>query len=235
MIRLAPEGWPLVLTGLVLSLALGGAGIWGSALLGAQPGPLWRSALLAGAGILGVLTLFTLYFFRDPVRIPPPGEELVLAPGDGRVIQILRVPEPDFLGGEATRISIFLSIFNVHLQRAPISGEVAFRSYHPGKYLAAWNPKASEENERASLGIVSGPHRVLVRQIAGLIARRVVTDQEEGDSVARGDRIGLIRFGSRVDLFLPPEWEVTCKEGDTARGGLTVLARMPKERKGDSG
>jgi phosphatidylserine decarboxylase len=224
MIRLAPEGWPFVMGGLLLGAALA-ALAWA---LGSAGGPGWRSALLGAAALPGLFALFSLYFFRDPVRTAPPGEELVLAPGDGRVVQIARLDEPTFLGGEAIRISIFLSLFNVHVQRAPLSGRVAHRSYHPGKFLAAWSPKASLENEQASLGIDTGAGRVLVRQIAGLVARRVVTDRQEGDSVTRGERIGLIRFGSRVDLFLPPQWEVLCKEGDTARGGLTVLARIPE-------
>jgi phosphatidylserine decarboxylase len=190
----------------------------------------WSRAFWAGGSLVAVLTLFTAYFFRNPVRIPPPGEDLVLAPGDGRILEIVPEQEPTFLDGSATRISIFLSIFNVHVQRAPLSGEVAHRNYRPGKYLAAWNPKASEENEQASLGIVAGRHKVLVRQIAGLVARRVVTDPRVGDSVARGERIGLIRFGSRVDLVLPPDWPVECKVGDSVKGGLTVLARIPRTR-----
>ena len=234
MIRLAPEGWPFVLTGLLSTLALAGAGWWLGA-HGTAPGSGgWGKGLLAGGALLAVFTLFTAYFFRNPVRIPPPGEDLVLAPGDGRILEILTVQEPTFMAGPATRISIFLSVFNVHVQRAPISGQVAHRRYQPGKYLAAWNPKASEENEQASLGIVSGPHRVLVRQIAGLVARRVVTDPMEGDSVTRGDRIGLIRFGSRVDLFLPPGWEVTCRKGDRAVGGETILARVPPVGDGET-
>ena len=201
MIRLAPEGWPFVLIG------LGATGILAILLwtVGASTPPPLRTSLLVGSWALGLLTLFTLYFFRDPVPQIPPGEELVLAPGEGRIIQIVRMDEPVFLQGPATRISIFLSVFNVHVQRAPLSGQVAYRHYNPGKYLAAWNPKASEENEQASVGIRSEKGKVLVRQIAGLVARRVVTDHNEGDRVARGHRIGLIRFGSRVDLFIPPE------------------------------
>jgi phosphatidylserine decarboxylase len=179
------------------------------------------------AGLTGVLTLFTLYFFRNPTPDVPAGEDLVLAPGEGRVIQIARVDEPVFLEGPANRISIFLSVFNVHVQRAPITGRVAYRHYNPGKYLAAWNPKASEENEQASLGIEAAEDRVLVRQIAGLVARRVVTDPEMGDAVTRGERIGLIRFGSRVDLFIPPAWEILCREGEKVKVGETVLARIP--------
>jgi phosphatidylserine decarboxylase len=133
------------------------------------------------------------------------------------------------MGGPARRISIFLSVFDVHVQRAPVSGTVEHRSYRPGKYAVAWLDKASEDNEQASLGITTPYGRVLVRQIAGLVARRIITDPAEGDRVARGDRIGLIRFGSRVELFLPLDWEITCAVGDRVRVGLTVLARQPAE------
>lgn len=222
MIRLAPEGWPFILIGAAATGALAAAWVFGSSL---PPG--LRMGIQCSAWLLAALTIFTVYFFRNPVPEIPPGPELVLAPGEGRVIQIVPVEEPEFLRGPATRISIFLSVFNVHVQRAPISGEVAYFRYNPGKYLAAWNPKASEENEQASVGIRNGDTRVLVRQIAGLIARRVVTDHHEGDRVSRGDRIGIIRFGSRVDLFIPPNWEITCQEGDKVKVGETVLARMP--------
>jgi phosphatidylserine decarboxylase len=143
------------------------------------------------------------------------------------VIDVSDVDEPTFLGGAARRISIFLSVFDVHVQRAPVSGTVAYRSYRPGKYAVAWLEKASEDNEQSSLGIATPAGRVLVRQVAGLVARRIVTDPAEGERVERGARIGLIRFGSRVDLFLPAAWEVTCSVGDRARVGATVLARQP--------
>jgi phosphatidylserine decarboxylase len=225
MTRLAPEGWPFILIGLVATGILAGL-VW---TVGPSLPPWLRTSFLWGSWILALLTVFTVFFFRDPTPQIPIGDGLVVAPGEGRVIQITQVEEPAFLEGPATRISIFLSVFNVHVQRAPISGEVGYRHYNPGKYLAAWNPKASEENEQASTGIQSGNHKVLVRQIAGLVARRVVTDHSEGRMVSRGDRIGIIRFGSRVDLFIPPEWEVTCSEGDKVRVGESVLARIPVE------
>ena len=225
MTRLAPEGWPFIVIGLLATGALMGIA-WAA---GSSIPPALRTTLLWGGWILALLTVFTVYFFRNPTPDIPPGEDLVVAPGEGRVIQITQVEEPAYLKGPATRISIFLTVFNAHVQRAPISGEVGYRHYNPGKYLAAWNPKASEENEQASIGIQSGPHKVLVRQIAGLIARRVVTDHGEGQMVSRGDRIGIIRFGSRVDLFIPPGWEVMCGEGDKVRVGESVLARIPSE------
>jgi phosphatidylserine decarboxylase len=215
-VRLAREGWPFLLGGLLLS------------------GAAWAWAVVAGgivvttaAFALSALTFFVLWFFRDPIRALPGDAALVVAPGEGRVIDIIEIEEPSFLKETARRITIFLSVFDVHVQRAPVSGRVEHREYVPGKYLVAWKEKASHENERASLGIATPHGRVLVKQIAGLVARRIITDHQVGDALERGDRIGLIRFGSRVDLFLPLHWEVTCNVGDTARVGVTPLARMP--------
>ncbi len=215
MIRFAREGAPFIAAGVALTAGLG-ALAW-------LRGGWWTSA----AGVAAVLTLFVLYFFRDPVREGPSDPALVLAPGEGRVVEITEVDEPTLFGGPARRISIFLSIFDVHVQRSPVDGRVVHRSYRPGGYAIAWKPKASEENEQASLGLETPAGPVLVRQIAGLVARRIVTDPEEGDEVRRGERIGLIRFGSRVDTFVPLEWEVACDVGDRARVGRTALARMP--------
>lgn len=223
MIRLAPEGWPFIIAGAALAAVLA---LLAWSLTGG-PGSSWWAGLLGVSGLVLLLTLFSVYFFRNPVPEIPEDPALVLSPGSGRVIQVATVDEAEFMGGAATRISIFLSVFNVHVQRAPVSGEVLFVRYNPGRYLAAWNPKASEENEQASIGIRTGSGRVLVRQIAGLVARRIVTDPEEGDRVERGQRIGLIRFGSRVDLFLPTDWTVLCEEGDPVDVGETPLARMP--------
>lgn len=214
--KLAPEGYPFA----AVSVLVAGAAWVASA--AADGWPVRVAAIVLTAG-----TLFVLWFFRDPRRALPGGEEIVVAPGEGRVIEISEVEEPTFLRSTARRISIFLSIFDVHVQRSPVSGTVEHREYRPGKYEIAWLEKASEGNEQASLGITTPHGRVLVRQIAGLVARRIVTDPAEGDSVERGQRIGLIRFGSRVELFLPTNWEVMCAVGDRARVGTTPLARLP--------
>ncbi len=178
------------------------------------------------ASLLTLLTAFVFYFFRDPEREIPSGEGAVISPGDGKIIDIREVDESSFIGGPCRRITIFLSVFNVHVQRAPVSGDVAHREYRPGEFAVAWHPKASEKNEQSSLGLIAGGHRVLVRQIAGLIARRIVTYPEQGGRVERGERIGLIRFGSRVDLFIPLDWSLDCAVGDKVAGGSTILARM---------
>lgn len=212
--RLVPEGYPFV-AGAALLAAVG----WGAvAQLGGAPA-------LAAAVLFSTLALFVLWFFRDPVRVAPTQGDLVVAPGEGRVIEIKEVHEPSFLRSMARRITIFLSVFDVHVQRSPVSGTVEHRDYKPGKFAVAWLEKASEDNEQASLGIATPHGRVLVRQIAGLVARRIVTDPSKGDRVERGQRIGIIRFGSRVDLFVPLDWELTCKVGDRARVGATPLAR----------
>jgi phosphatidylserine decarboxylase len=213
----AREGIPFIGVGVILAAA-------GWLAVGAGAGGAWMQT---AAALLTVLALFTIWFFRDPRRPVPGAPGLVLAPGEGRVILVNEADEPTFLGGRARKISIFLSIFDVHVQRSPLAGTVAHRSYRPGTYAVAWADKASDDNEQASLGLETPHGKVLVRQIAGLVARRIVTDPVEGQRVERGERIGLIRFGSRVDLFLPLEWQVTCAVGDRARVGVTVLARQP--------
>jgi phosphatidylserine decarboxylase len=218
-LRFAREGYPFIGAGALLAVAG-----WTAVGLGVGGAP----ASVAG-GLFTALTLFTVWFFRDPDQPTPMDPGLVIAPGQGRITDVLEVEEPSFLGGMCRRITIFLNVFDVHVQRAPVAGTVAHREYRPGKYMVAWKEKASQDNEQASLGI-STPHgKVLVRQIAGLVARRIVTYPKEGEQVGRGDRIGLIRFGSRVDLFIPMDWPVTCAVGDKAVAGLTVLAKQPEE------
>ncbi len=212
--RFAREGYPFMLgTAFLAALAWGAVAVAGS----------WT---IVPASLLTLLTAFVFYFFRDPEREIPSGEGAVVSPGDGKIIDIREVDEPSFIGGPCRRITIFLSVFNVHVQRAPVSGDVAHREYRPGEFAVAWHPKASEKNEQSSLGLIAGGHRVLVRQIAGLIARRIVTYPEQGGHVERGERIGLIRFGSRVDLFMPLDWSLDCAVGDKVAGGSTVLARI---------
>lgn len=213
---IAPEGYPFAVGGLVLAGACW-AGVWAG---------VGGTALLVAASILSALAVFVLWFFRNPEPKIPADPALVVAPGQGRVIRIEEIEEPEFFGGSARKISIFLSVFDVHVQRAPVGGSVALKHYRPGAYAVAWADKASDDNEQASLGIVAEHGRVLVRQIAGLVARRIITDPEEGDMVERGRRFGLIRFGSRVDLFLPLHWDVLCSVGDKVRVGSTVLARQ---------
>lgn len=173
------------------------------------------------------LLAFLFWFFRDPERQIPPGERDIVAAADGRVIAIDEVFEGDYLNEPATRISIFLSVFSVHVNRAPCAGVVEYINSARGKYHAAWEEDASKENERNTIGIWSeGPcGRVLVKQIAGVIARRIVCDVEVSDRVAKGQRIGMIKFGSRTEIYVAKSagFEVRVAVGDRVKGGETVL------------
>ena len=182
-----------------------------AAALGATFGP-W--GFLAPA----LLALFVLYFFRDPDRQSPDGEKIVLAPADGRVTAVERSPS----GG---RVSIFLSAFDCHINRSPVDGVVAEAHHTPGRYHPAWQGRASSENERNRVVIRAAGGDYGVTQIAGVMARRIVCVKRPGDPVARGERIGMIRFGSRTDLDLPPGAEPLVTVGDRVRAGLTIVAR----------
>ena len=168
--------------------------------------------------------LFTLWFFRDPDRTPPEGEGLILAPADGKIIQIIPVQESEFVKGEGTLISIFMSPLNVHVNRFPISGTVGFFQHYPGEYLVAYEEKASLRNERTHIGIENSRVRVLFKQIAGFIARRIVADLKVGDRAVAGERFGMIKFGSRVDVIVPKGLSIAVQVGQTTVAGETVLA-----------
>jgi phosphatidylserine decarboxylase len=182
-------------------------------------------------GWIGLIaTLWCAYFFRDPPRVTPLREGLVVAPADGRVCQVLSVVPPQELGlgqGPLLRISIFMSVFDCHINRSPVAGRIDRVIYRTGKFISADLDKASEENERNAFIISSetGP-RVAIVQIAGLVARRIVVFAREGDNLAAGQRIGMIRFGSRVDVYLPESARVLTSEGQTAMAGETVLADL---------
>ncbi len=201
-----------------------GTALWGSALALARrrPGALTRAL----AGSLGLIWGLLLYFFRDPHRrvLAEPG--LVVGPGDGRVVEIWREREESYLRQEAIRVSLFLSLFDVHVQRSPIAGEVVAVEHRPGRYLQAFRPEASQENESLSMHLRTPYGPILVRQIAGILARRCVNYARPGDHLATGERFGLIRFGSRIDLFLPPSAELLLEVGDRVYGGLTPVARL---------
>lgn len=178
--------------------------------------------------ILGfILITFTLYFFRDPDRDTPPGDNLIISPADGKVIEIKKVYEDKFLKNEATQVSIFLSPLDVHVNRIPISGVVKYAEYIPGEYLVAWHEKASELNERSEFGIIhlSGA-RMFFRQITGYIARRIVFHIKEGDDVVAGDRFGMMKFGSRMDLVYTSEITLNVKSGDRVIGGETIIGQV---------
>lgn len=176
--------------------------------------------------ILGILlVIFTLNFFRDPVRTTPSGDNIVVSPADGKVIIIKEVEENHFIGGKATQISVFMSPLNVHVNRIPVSGEVTFLKYHEGKYIAAFEDKASEVNERSEIGIDSPIGKVLFTQVAGFVARRIVYELKVGQKVGIGEKFGMIKFGSRVDVWVGEGFEVSVKVGDNVKSGETILFR----------
>jgi phosphatidylserine decarboxylase len=190
-------------------------------------GSLIVTIYLGLAVVWAVFALFTLYFFRDPEARVPEGRGLVLSPGHGKVDMIDTVSEPRFMDGECRRVSIFLSVFNVHVQNAPVSGRVSYFKYTEGKFLNALKTESAEQNENILTGIESSDppgEKVGVRLISGLIARRLVPWIAEGDEIERGERISLIQFGSRVDVYLPMSVKIRVKLGDRAVGGETVLA-----------
>jgi phosphatidylserine decarboxylase len=172
----------------------------------------------------GAALLFTLYFFRDPDRSVPPDPRLVLAPADGKVLGVRRVMSSEYVEGEAVEISIFMSPLNVHVNRYPVSGQVEYFRHFPGEFLVAFDEKASLRNERTHVGVAGKGGKVLFKQIAGFVARRIVAEIREGDTAVAGERFGMIRFGSRVDVILPAGVSVRVQEGMTTVAGETVLA-----------
>lgn len=213
MIRTAPEGRWFIVGAWLLAL-----GLWLAVLRFATPG-WWLAAVLGTA-----LAIWVVAFFRDPERTGQRGDRLILAPADGKVVSIVEADEPAFFQGRALRISIFMNVFNCHVNRYPTDGTVSYRHYNAGKFGHAASEKSSLDNEQSSVGLVTQYGKVLIRQIAGLIARRIVTDHEVGTRVQQGQRLGMIRFGSRVDLFLPTGTRVLVKTGDNTLVGVTVVA-----------
>jgi len=212
------EGTPTILITLVLTAAL-----------------CYLTYFLLGAGLLTTiitlvlvgLFLFIISFFRNPTRIiADPNESIVYAPADGKIVAIEETNEPEYFQDNKLQISIFMSPANVHVNRNPISGEIAYKKYHSGKYLAAWNPKSSTENERTTVVYHNGKIEILVRQIAGALARRICNYVEKGDKVKQGGEMGFIKFGSRVDLYLPLDTKPLVKIDDVVRGNISKIAEL---------
>jgi phosphatidylserine decarboxylase len=207
--RIAKEGYPLIFTGAVLAIAATAAG--------------WK---LTGGG-LGLTTAAIAAFFRDPERRIPEGEGLVVSPADGKVVSIAEFNGESPVAGAATRVSIFLSPLDVHINRLPVAGKIEEIRYQLGKFLAAYKEEASEQNEQNALKIIDSQGRLFgVVQIAGVMARRIVCWAKAGDTLQRGERFGLIMFGSRTDLYLPRGCSVEIREGQRVKGGETVLGRF---------
>lgn len=181
--------------------------------------------------ILGAVTIvFTLWFFRDPSRTIPQqalqDDSILLAPADGKIVQIIPVEEKDYLKSSATQISIFLTPLDVHVNRTPVTGIVEFYKYMPGDYLVAWHPKSSELNEQSRIGVKTSKAKVLFKQITGVLARRIVCEVKQGDSLTIGDKIGMMKFGSRMDIIVPTSTVINAKVGDRVVGGETILGQL---------
>ncbi len=206
---IAPDGWPHIIIGAAISVGLYFIFPW-----------------LALFGI--VLTVFFCFFFRNPRRQGPEQADQLLSPADGKVMAVTELDHVDDLAGPAVKITIFLSLFNVHINRAPMSGEVVCRRYRPGKYLPAFKSHASELNESNTICISRGSRSIVISQITGFVARRIVCDVNPGDQLEQGERFGMIRFGSCTELLVPADAAVLAKVGDKVKGGRTVLARFEK-------
>jgi phosphatidylserine decarboxylase len=170
-----------------------------------------------------LFSMFLAYFFRDPERVAPTGDDLILSAADGKVISIKPVRDVEFIGEEGTLISVFMSVFDVHVNRIPLSGRVDYVKYNPGKFLPAFEDKASLENEQNEMGLDAGKGKIVLKQIAGIIARRIVCRVKPGDAVKAGERFGMIKFGSRVDHFIPKNVEVRIKLNQKVKAGETVI------------
>jgi phosphatidylserine decarboxylase len=184
----------------------------------------WRGLKLGLVGVFVLLLLFTLNFFRDPDRVTPTGDNLIIAPADGKVVLIKDVQEDDYLKGRAVQISIFMSPLNVHVNRYPLTGTVGYFKHINGEYLVAFEEKSSEWNERTLIGVERAGTKVLFKQIAGFVARRIVADINVGDKAVAGQRFGMIRFGSRVDVIVPRRSALKVHLGDKTVAGETVVA-----------
>ena len=201
-VRIVKESIPYIVVPLLLAAGAGALGFW------------WV------AGILLLVTLFMAFFFRDPKRVPPSDKDVVVSPADGKVTRVASA------GADSTVVSIFLSPLDVHINRSPIPGKIVDVLYSPGKFLMATNEKASLVNEQNALTIQGEKITVVCKQIAGILARRIVCWKAEGDSLGLGERFGMIKFSSRTDVLLPANVRVTVKEGDRVRGGTTVIGRI---------
>lgn len=178
-------------------------------------------------GVSAILYLIVLQFFRNPVFTVSKNAKHVIAPADGKVVVIEEAEEPEYFKGKRKQISIFMSPFNVHVNRMPVEGSISYYKYHPGKYLVAWHPKSSTENERTTVVAKMGNGtEVLFRQIAGALARRIKCYVQQGQKLEQGQEFGFIKFGSRVDIFLPLDAKVTVKIDDVTKGGKTVIAEL---------
>ncbi len=219
LFKIHKEGWKYIINTIILLGILNGAMFYFFPL---NQGVLWTTVIISV-----VLFLLVLQFFRNPNRdLLLPDENIIYAPADGKIVVIENVEEKEYFDDQRIQVSIFMSPTNVHVNRTPISGKVNYFKYHPGKYLVAWHPKSSTENERTTVVIDNGKVEVLMRQIAGLLAKRIVNYVDEGMQVIQGKDLGFIKFGSRVDLFLPKDAEILVDIDQKVKGNRTMIARV---------
>lgn len=214
----APDGYGVITKAIIIAVVIAAIGFYVGGVV------LFITSILA----LFIIS-FTLYFFRDPDRVTPVGDHLFISPADGKVIEIKKITEPKYLKSEATQVSIFLSPLDVHVNRIPLTGVIEYAEYIPGEYLVAWHEKASELNERSEFGVrhASGA-RMFFRQITGYVARRIVFHIGKGDNVIAGDRFGMMKFGSRMDLVFTDEISLNVKAGDVVVAGVTIMGEVRK-------
>jgi phosphatidylserine decarboxylase len=217
MIKFAREGYPFILVFTVITILT---------LLFVKPFPI--------AVIPFLLTLFMFYFFRDPERTTVEGKDLFYSPADGRVILVRETTEDEILNGKALEVSIFMSVFNVHINRAPCEGVVKRVDHYPGRFMAAFRENASKANEHVTMLLQSGQEKVVVRQVAGLLARRIVCRVKPGDPLKQGQRFGMIKFSSRVDIFMPLTTQIKVKTGDNVKAGESVLGIIGENKTEDN-
>jgi phosphatidylserine decarboxylase len=215
--KIHKEGRGIIVASMIIVLLIAGGA---AAYFGAG----WFSGIIAAAALW--MFLFVCYFFRAPSRVPVTGDHTVLAAADGKIVIVEEVYEPEYLKTRCIQVSVFMSVFNVHANYFPVSGKIDYFRYHPGKYLVAWHPKSSEKNERTTVVVNHDGVPVLFRQIAGLLARRIVCYAKEGAIVQQGSETGFIKFGSRVDIFLPLGAVIKVKEGDKVKATQTVIAQL---------
>lgn len=214
---IAKEGWPFVIGSFMLTAALFSGWYFSQSI--------W---LLSTAFFTAVLTMFMALFFRDPNRETPDEPDILVSPADGFVVGISEISDHHFLKAPAIQVSIFLTIFDVHINRIPVAGMVEYINYKSGKFLSAFKDEASEANEQSEVGLITESGvKIAFKQIAGLVARRIICKLKEGQSCATGERYGLIRFGSRADLILPLGTKIEIKKGQHVKGGLTIIGRLP--------
>jgi len=212
----APDGYGVITKAVIIAVLLAAIGFYFEGI-----------TLIITSIIAFFIVVFTLSFFRDPNRTTPVGDHLFIAPADGKVIEIKKIFEPKYLKCEATQVSIFLSPLDVHVNRIPLSGTIEYAEYIPGEYLVAWHEKASELNERSEFGVRnSSGARMFFRQITGYVARRIVFHIQKGDTVVAGNRFGMMKFGSRMDLVFTDEISLNVKTGDVVVAGETIMGEV---------